>query len=101
MGRIRVYGASDDLIEIEGFISEELDYNDEVVDFSCSDGSSGTISYDGNWIIDVTEKGTGFVKLVDSVEDEHTDEDALDCTSYSSVLVLDVEWIKIGKVRYF
>lgn len=92
------YGASDDLIEIEGAISEEVDYN-EIVNFKFSDGTIGTIDYDGDWNIDVTTEGGLFDKLIrGSDEIPHTDEEAANCPSYSDVLVLKegIEWVQIN-----
>lgn len=98
----KIYGASDDLIEIEGDISGEIYHYDDKTEFICSDGTKGRITYDWDWFIDVIEEGLGFVKLVRGQDEiPHTDTDAIGCTSYSDVLILkDIEWIKMKGKKY-
>ena len=103
--KTKIYGASDDLIEIDGEITDEVGCYGHIrpINISASDGTIATIVYDGEWKIKVKTKGTKFLKIVDSVGDDfdidHTDDDAKGCTSYSDVLVFDsaIEWIKIGR----
>lgn len=101
---IKIYGASDDLIEIEGSISDEIgDFNTPCRGIVTSEGTCGQISYKGHWHITLTSKGSDFIKLVEQVGDdkEHTDVDAKGLTSYSDVLVLkDIDWVKIGKKTF-
>lgn len=99
----KIYGASDDLIEIEGEITDEIGcYNNTCQSITVSDGTRARIHYDdeGQWRIEVLVSGPLFIKKIDSVGDDakHTD-DAANCSSYSDVLFLKegVEWIKIGK----
>lgn len=94
-------GYSDDLIELEGAIIEEIGYNKKTK-FLFSDGTLGYIEYDDYWNIDVKEKGIMFDKIIRSDEEKgHSDEDALKCASYSDVLVLKtgIEWVYIGKKK--
>lgn len=104
MKRTRIYGASDDLVEIDGKISEEIGCYDTAEDgllFNCSDGTSGIITYDGDWEITVYQEGTGFVRLINGNDEiPHTDEDAIDCPSYSDVLILEIDWITIKGKTY-
>ena len=64
MSKITVYGASDDLIEIEGDISEEFNYpynaDDKGVLLAFSDGTLARIKYDsgGMWRITPHARGT-------------------------------------------
>jgi len=99
-----IYGASDDLIEIEGQISDEADVYDLPTTFECSDGTKGFIDYDGEWKFAIECEGNLFEKIVRSVGDDsnHTDVDADGATSYSDVLVLNegVTWVKIGKKKF-
>lgn len=102
---IRIYGASDDLIEIDGLISEEIGcYDNTNQSIECSDGTRGKISYDGNWHISISKQGDSFLKIVNGnpSEDEHVDPDVKDCTSYSDVLCLasHLDWIKIGRKKF-
>lgn len=101
-----LYGASDDLIEIEGAITDEHDCYEvceKGINFSASDGTKGVITYDGEWKIEVISNGTLFSNKTLSVGDDstHVDE-AKGCTSYSDVVIFEsgLEWIKIGKKTY-
>jgi hypothetical protein len=102
----KIYGASDDLIEIDGDCEEEANIMDaENVSISASDGTTAKISYEGNWIITVTNEGILFKKLIKGSEDDdckHTDPDAVGLSNYSDVLVLNdgIEWVKIGRKTY-
>jgi len=104
MKNTRIYGASDDLIQMDGGISDEIgvfDIAQTGVKFNCSDGTYGTITYNGEWLITVEQEGLGFVKLI-SGNDEiaHTDTDALGCASYSDVLIMNIDWIKVNGKKY-
>jgi hypothetical protein len=102
----RIYGASDDLIEIDGQISDEVDNNssDKPVKFKTSKGTKGTITYNGEWKIDVKEGGSDFVIKIESVGDDnvHTEENTKDVPSYSDVLILDgdLDWVKVNGKKY-
>ena len=103
---IKIYGASDDLIEIEGKISEEIGcYSTRNIKktITASDGTIAKIHYnkDGIWQIDMVKAGTSFLEKIFSVGDDNKlfCFNAIGCSSYSDVLILDneIEWIKIGK----
>lgn len=96
----KIYGASDDLIEIDGAISDEVGCYDhkKPIPISASDGTEATIFYDGEWKINVRFAGDKFIETIDSVGDDGKHEgNAKDCTPYSDVLILDegIEWVKI------
>lgn len=100
--KTKIYGASDDLIEVEGEIEGEIDcFNSTNRSIKCSDGTEAKIKYDGNWNITVINTGSSFNKIIlgDPEEKPHTDADCKNCSPYSDVLVLDggIEWIKIGR----
>lgn len=106
--KTRIYGASDDLIEIDGAISDEVNVylkDGEKVKISASDGTNATIEYDdnGEWKIEVLDAGNKCQKKIVSVGDEaqHGGE-AKGTTSYSDVLIFEdgIEWIKIGKKTF-
>lgn len=96
---LRVYGCSDDLIELEGDIRDEAGYygsdKDEPAFLFLSDGTVLAIWYGkddrGIWAIEVRERGTLFERL-----DPCTDEDA---TPYSDVAHFKdgVEWAYFAK----
>lgn len=103
----RIYGASDDLIEIDGQISDEVDAysaSDEPIKFKTSKGTKGNIIYDGEWKITITEEGSDFVKVIESVGDDndHTEENTKNVPPYSDVLILDgeLEWVKIKGKKF-
>lgn len=74
--QIVIYGASDDLIEIEGDIVEELDgsgadASDETTWLAISDGTLLKVVYDGCWRFTVIKKGSAkFVNSNDADEDK-------------------------------
>lgn len=109
--KTKIYGASDDLIEIEGAIEDETgndgsNSNGYGTSVKASDGTQATIAYtkDGEWKITMIVEGNKFLGKVNSVGDdaEHIFPDAIGCSSYSDVLVLDegIEWVKIGRKKF-
>lgn len=97
-----IYGGSDDLIEIEGEINDEIGFYDHKrpIKIECSDGTIATIFYneDGNWNIDVKNEGHLIQALHKTSGEEHNHTGiAAGCTPYSDVLIFDkgIEWIKI------
>lgn len=82
MNKVTVYGASDDLIEVEGDLSEEFGCYDLDEGFlAFGDGTLLSVKYDGFWRFHVIRKGDGTVTKV-----EATDED----TDYSDKVT--IEW---------
>lgn len=88
---IRIYGSSDDLIEIEGDISEEFTLSgDESGYIGLSDGTLLSVVYgpDGDWLFSIT-KGSGQVYPVGYTHDyTETFETAR-----------PIEWILFGNQR--
>jgi hypothetical protein len=103
--KTKIYGASDDLVEIEGIISDEHDCYDhkKPIRITASDGTIGSIFYGGEWKISVKFAGDKYIEKIDSVGDDGKHIGiAAGCTSYSDVLVFDdgIEWVKIGRKLY-
>lgn len=104
--KTKLYGASDDLIEIDGAISDETDYpyGAKKKTFLFSDRTSGNIAYNGNWHIQIDIKGDCFDKIINGNpnEEPHTDDDAKNCSPYSDVLIMKegIEWVVIGKRKF-
>ena len=103
--KTKIYGASDDLIEIEGAINDEVGcYFNAKQTITCSDNTKASISYNGEWKIIVIVEGEKFLGKINSVGDDakHILPDAEGCTSYSDILILDegIEWVKIGRKTY-
>jgi hypothetical protein len=96
-GTVRVYGASDDLIEVDGDIREEFGAygtdDDGPLYLAFSDGTLATIRYGadekGYWRIFIHREGAAKSSLRQA-----TDED----TDYSDILTLtgDVKWVVCG-----
>lgn len=83
---LRVYGASDDLIEVEGDISEEFSATDDINYVACSDGTVLKLYYDGDWYVKVVQDGTSPVKVRQAEGDE---------PDYSQVAEVngDINWV--------
>lgn len=82
----KIYGYSDDNIELKGDINDEIGCYNEIVTLFFSDGTAARFEYPkapnlGVWACTVINKGLGFVSL-----DICTDEDA---DPYSDVLTVD------------
>jgi hypothetical protein len=103
VSRIVIYGASDDLIEIEGDISEELnppynlDEGGEKVWLACSDGTLLSVRYDGRWRFARDTKGSAAYENDEATDDEGSREDGK--PAYSDVVTLtgDVRWVALAK----
>jgi hypothetical protein len=96
---IKVYGASDDLIEIEGAIREEfyMPEGDSAV-LTLSDGTALGVTYDdsGNWRFVPLARGTASLA--------HTNFfDRGDPEAYSDIVTLegDVTWVALTKSDNF
>lgn len=104
MKTTKLFGYSDDLIEVEGRLNEEINhYSERAKGFEFSDGTKGKIKYDdgGIWRIEVSHIGGAMMRIVKSEGDDfkHIDNDAKDCSGYSDVLIMDdtIDWVKIGR----
>lgn len=96
MSQLKIYGASDDLIEIEGSITEEF-YCPDVGDdrgayIAISDGTLLSVSYtgDGLWKIStfsVGEKTTLAIESATDIDDNYSDRVILDG---------DFRWVVMG-----
>jgi len=75
---IKIYGASDDLIEIEGDLQEEFSCympEGEKRFLAISDGTLLEVQYDGNWRFHILKRGSGEVIIIppDESKDEYSD----------------------------
>lgn len=102
MARVIVYGASDDLIEVEGDLYEEFgsyDAEGDVLKFS--DGTRIGVTYDqeGQWRLKLLEVSllTDATHIPSREEDEgHAGRDEDGCPDYSDKVILEgpLEWVK-------
>lgn len=90
---VTVYGASDDLIEVEGDVEEEYNVYDGVKRLTFSDGTVLSIEYAGKgvWRIEPVLPGNASLNIVKAPED---DED-----NYSDRATLDgdIRWVRIDR----
>jgi hypothetical protein len=94
MNSVTVYGASDDLIEIEGAICDELGCDmGETVKLAFSDGTVLSVTYDADGCWRVTRVAEGEAKM-EKVEAEGPDTD-----NYSDRVTLtgDIRWTVAGR----
>ena len=97
-----IYGSSDDVVEIDGQVQAEyINYTlaKRGITFESSDETKGTITYDGDWLINVDKEGSLFQELRPNVGDNGKHKDlAFKCTSWSDVLILKdgILWVKIN-----
>jgi hypothetical protein len=99
-GQTVIYGASDDLIEIEGAFSEELGGYDFDGYLACSDGTLLRVKYEGEWRFTRVRAGTIESKIIPSVGDDNSHEGEYSrLTSYSDIVVFDgkLTWVLQGK----
>jgi len=86
---IKIYGASDDLIEIEGDLKEEFNhYSDEPVLIAVSEGTLLRVVYDGDGIWRIT-KVTGGSATMEKIEGD-VEKDTNDVVTLSGV---DFKWV--------
>jgi hypothetical protein len=88
---IEIRGASDDLIEIDGALSEEFSVSGESVLLGVSDGTLLTVSFDvsGVWRINLLVEGSAEYSKVDGTEKSGTDVVKLEAPSLTWVLLGD------------
>ena len=94
MKTVTIYGASDDLIEIEGDIREEISpEGDEPTKLAFSDGTVLSILYDsdGCWRVHRVMQGTATLNK--------TEAEGPDTKNYSDrvTLIGDIKWVVAGK----
>lgn len=95
MKTVIIYGASDDLVEIEGDINEEIGHYDEdtPLKLGFSDGTVLSVVYDddGCWRVNRIAKGSAKMKKVEA--------DGPDTKNYSDRVTLtgDINWVVAGK----
>lgn len=93
-----VYGASDDLVEVEGDVREEFNPGDGPSYLAVSDGTVLRITYDGRWRIDrVAEGAAEFQHDPATADDGDPREDGSPC--YSDRVILSgvlVKWVVFG-----
>jgi hypothetical protein len=94
---LKIYGASDDLIELEGDVTEEFNvYGEEQKTIGLSDGTLLTVIYDDNgfWRFNILRKPVG--TSISKHEGTDIDDD------YSDILEIDADsgigWAIIGDV---
>jgi hypothetical protein len=105
-----VYGASDDLVEIDGEINDETDSYNSKSKITGSDGTIAWIEYEDGWRINVEKEGHLFDRvqcgLGGDAEGHHADvrvcQTCKTVPVYSDVLIFmpGLEWIKINSTKF-
>ncbi|MFA6159391.1 MAG: BRCT domain-containing protein [Candidatus Paceibacterota bacterium] len=92
---VTIYGASDDLVEINGDINEELSSIDQPTYLLFNDGSQVKVEYgaDGVWCVNLVEGGKGSIERTRGYIGEEsnvspTDHPGTDISSYSDYAIL-------------
>lgn len=96
MSTVTIYGESDDLIELDGDLYEEISpgYEADTTVLSFSDGTVLTISYvSGFWRINTIVKGTATLEKVEGTDDEDDYSDRVTLTG-------DIQWCVPGWTFY-
>lgn len=98
MNHTIIFGASDDLIEIEGHLREEFGgyiSDDEKLYIACSDGTLLSVSYDGEWKFHVDRQGALFEKIIPGVGEDGKHSEYPEATSCSDIVVFKegLTWI--------
>lgn len=97
----KLYGASDDLVIMEGTVEDEHDCYLEAkegVKFSASDGTKGVIKFSGSWSIDVHTAGSQVTLHL-----KHTDPEPHELKERNSdVLIFTglVKWFKVDGLKF-
>ena len=97
MKKIIIYGASDDLVEIEGDINAEYNYYDEPYTqyLAFSDGTVLSIYYSNKGIWQIRQVVMGTAKYSKEEITEHTEDD----DAYSDIVTLEsdnLQWVIFG-----
>ncbi len=71
---LRIYGASDDLIEFEGSIRDEIDAYESDITFNLSDGAEVRVYWDDcrGWVNEVIKKGQFEIEEIPGDEEADT-----------------------------
>ena len=90
--KVTVYGSSDDLVEVEGDITDE--FNGDTVTLIFGDGTHLLAQYadDGCWHINLTKEGTATYRKVFTATDSDSD-------SYSDRVELEGDLVSVDKLR--
>lgn len=98
MGTLKISGHSDDLVELEGDIEDEIDCYEESVTLTLNDGSIVDVDYGGNgfWCVDVRKVGDG--TTVAKTHATNVDTDYSDVVVLKSSRVPAFEIIEVEKV---
>lgn len=103
----RIWGASDDLLEIDGaLIEDEISMPDRPYRITCSDGTKAVFEYSEKceWKCAVLNKGALFMECIECIgeDKEYTYGNAIGCTPYSDVLVIrePLAWIRVNNMYF-
>jgi hypothetical protein len=103
-GQITIYGSSDDLIEIDGDIQEEMngysaDKDDEPCYLAVSDGTLLKVKYDGCWRFTCVKKGSAVMVNSNDADDDKDGSRPDGKPWYSEIVTLtgdNLRWVVRG-----
>lgn len=93
---IKIYGTSDDRIEIEGDVYEEFNLSRDPVGWiATSNGALVRVSYDGEWHFRVRQTGYGAHHVYPAGIEQTTE---LAGNEYSDVVIIEepIKWVLFG-----
>lgn len=98
MAKVEIYGASDDLIEVEGDIREEFN---ALGHEWCGDGDGGLLAFSDGTILSIAYTNDGFWRIAPIASGSATYEvtqatDENDDYSDRASLTGDIEWVVYG-----
>lgn len=98
MGTLKISGHSDDLVELEGDIEDEIDCYEESVTLTLNDGSIVDVDYGNNgfWCVDVRKVGDG--TTVEKTTATNVDTDYSDVVVLKSSRVPSFEIVEVEKI---
>lgn len=98
-----VYGASDDLVEVDGDVREEFNPGDGPSYLAISDGTVLRVTYDGRWRIDRIAEGAAHYQHEAASSDEGHRDDEYGTPRYSDRVTLTLQspdaaisWVVFG-----
>jgi len=92
------FSADGMMIEPDGDICDELGAYDVVRNFVLSDGTRGTIEYDGVWRINILESGSVEVNIIHPTQDEiDNDTNYTDKATFTG----NIDWIIFDNGQMF
>ena len=98
-----IYGASDDLIEVDGLLRDEIGCygigEDEPEYLACSDGTLLGVEYDGEWKFTIVRLGNKFENIIPPVGENKNHTGFCKVSGYSGVVIFKgkLDFVLLGE----